>query len=155
MSEAMMEAVISRPRRALPGDLDPARALLAAAGLPVAGVDQHFDRFWAIDTTDGRLAGIAGAEQYGTTWLVRSLVVDPPHRSRGVGSTLLAAVLDEARRQAAESVYLLTTDAQHFFAAVGFREVPRAAAPGALQASEELRGACPDTATLMRLEFTR
>lgn len=149
------EAVVSHARRALPGDLAPARALLAAAGLPLAGVDQHFDRFWAIETADGRLAGIAGMEHYGTTWLVRSLVVDPVHRGRGVGGALLAAVLDEARRHAAEAVYLLTTDAQHFFAAVGFREVPRAAAPTALQASEELRGACPDTATLMRLEVAR
>jgi amino-acid N-acetyltransferase len=151
----MTEAVVSRPRRALPGDLGPSRALLAEAGLPLAGVEQHFDRFWAIDTADGRLAGIAGTERYGPTWLVRSLVVDPDHRRRGVGSTLLVAVLDEARSHAAESVYLLTTDAQPFFAAVGFREVPRAAAPAALQASEELRGACPDTATLMRLEVAR
>jgi amino-acid N-acetyltransferase len=151
----MTEAVVSRPRRALPGDLGPSRALLAEAGLPLAGVDQHFDRFWAIDTADGRLAGIAGTEHYGTTWLVRSLVVDPAHRGEGVGGALLAAVLDDARRHAAEAVYLLTTDAQHYFAAVGFREVPRAAAPVALQSSEELRGACPETATLMRLEVAR
>ena len=151
----MTQAVVSRPRRALPRDLAPARALLEAAGLPLAGVDQHFERFWAIDTADGRLAGIAGTEHYGTTWLVRSLVVDPAQRGQGVGGALLASVLDEARRQAAESVYLLTTDAQHFFAAVGFREIPRTAAPAALQASEELRGACPDTATLMRLEVAR
>jgi amino-acid N-acetyltransferase len=149
------EAVISRPRRAVPGDLSGARALLAAAGLPLAGVDRHFERFWAIDTTDGRPAGIAGTGRYGATWLLRSLAVDPAHQGRGLGSALLAAVVDEAGRHGAEAVYLLTTDAQHYFAARGFREVPRAAAPIALETSEELRGACPDTATLMRLEVAR
>ena len=34
----------------------------------------------------------------------------------------------------------------------GFIAIARSAAPSALLASEELRGACPDTATLMRLE---
>jgi len=49
---------------------------------------------------------------------------------------------------------LLTNDADDFFAARGFRVVPRAAVPDPQQASEELRGACPDSATLIRLELS-
>jgi amino-acid N-acetyltransferase len=87
--------------------------------------------------------------------LLRSLVVDPALRSHGIGSTLVSAVVKEAADVGAREVFLLTTDAQEFFAARGFTAVPRAAAPSALHASEELQGACPDTATLMRLEVAR
>lgn len=148
----MTATVAATPRRARRADLGPGRALLSAAGLPLAGVEEHFDNFWTLEAADRRLAGIAGAERYGSNWLLRSLVVDPALRGQGFGSALLAAVLGEARRLGVQGIYLLTTDARDFFAARGFTAVPRAAAPAALQASEELRGACPDTATLMRME---
>lgn len=151
----MTATVAAPPRRARRADLDPARDLLRAAGLPRAGVDEHFHRFWTVDAADGRLAGLAGTECYGSTWLLRSLVVDPAFRGHGLGTALLATVLGEARQLGAREIFLLTTDAHDFFAARGFREVPRATAPTALQASEELRGACPETATLMRLEVAR
>lgn len=151
----MTALVASAPRRVRRTDLPSARGLLRAAGLPLAGVEEHLDRFWTVHGGDGRLAGLAGAERYGTTWLVRSLVVDVAFRGQGIGSALLVAVLGEARQLGAREIFLLTTDAHDFFAARGFTAVPRAAAPIALRASEELRGACPDTATLMRLEVAR
>jgi amino-acid N-acetyltransferase len=104
---------------------------------------------------DGRLAGVAGAERHGPAWLVRSLAVDPGFRGHGVGTGLLVAVLGEARQLGVRQVFLLTADAHDFFAARGFIAVARSAAPTALLASEELRGGCPDTAMLMRLEFAR
>ncbi|MGH2947529.1 MAG: arsenic resistance N-acetyltransferase ArsN2, partial [Solirubrobacteraceae bacterium] len=152
---AMTVPVATAPRRARRADLAPARALLRSAGLPLAGVDEHFDGFWTLHAADNRLAAVAGSERYGPTWLLRSLAVDPSFRGQGSGSALLAAVLAEARERGAREIFLLTTDADDFFAARGFRAVPRAAAPGALHASEELQGACPDSATLMRLEVAR
>jgi N-acetylglutamate synthase-like GNAT family acetyltransferase len=143
------------PGRARRADLASARDLLQSAGLPLGGVDEHFDGFWTVHVADNRLAGVAGSERYGATWLLRSLAVDPSFRGQGIGSDLLAAVVAEARQLGARAIFLLTTDADDFFAERGFRVVPRAAAPDALQASEELRGACPDTATLMRLEVSR
>src|SRR5687767_13750913 len=139
----------SSPRAARPQDLEPARTLVGAAGLPLAGLEEHFAGFWALDAPDGGLAGVAGAERYGAAWLLRSLVVDPALRGRGHGRALLATVLAEARRRGVREVLLLTIDAQPFFAEHGFTEVSRAAAPPALRASAELNGACPDSATLM------
>jgi N-acetylglutamate synthase-like GNAT family acetyltransferase len=150
----MAGPVTASPRAARPQDLEPARVLVGAAGLPLAGLDEHFAGFWALDGPDGSLAGVAGAERYGAAWLLRSLVVDPALRSRGHGRALLATVLAEARRRGVREVLLLTTDAQPFFAEHGFTELPRAAAPPALRASAELSGACPESATLMRLEVT-
>lgn len=148
----MTGVITSAPRAARREDLGPARALLRDAGLPLAGFEEHFAGFWILDASDGALAGLAGAERYGDAWLVRSLVVTPAFQGRGHGRRLLEAVLTEASRAGAREVFLLTTDAQRFFAAQGFNQVPRAIAPAALQASAELRGACPDNATLMRLE---
>lgn len=99
------------------------------------------------------LVGVAGAERYGATWLLRSLVVAPQFRGRGHGSALVASVLAEAGRAGIGEVFLLTTDAQPFFAARRFQEVARDAVPAALRSSAELQGACPATATLMRLEI--
>jgi N-acetylglutamate synthase-like GNAT family acetyltransferase len=141
------------PRRARRSDIASARGLVAAAGLPLAGLDEHFDALRAVEAADGRLIGLAGTERYGTTWLLRSLVVDLAFRGRGIASALLGVVIDEARQLGADEIFLLTTDAHDFFAARGFSAVSRTLAPGALQASEELRGACPETATLMRLEL--
>jgi N-acetylglutamate synthase-like GNAT family acetyltransferase len=150
----MTVPVATAPRRARRADLASARALLRSAGLPLAGVEEHFDGFWTVHATHHRLAGVAGSERYGASWLLRSLAVDPSFRGHGIGSALLATFVGEARRLGARAILLLTTDADDFFAARGFRVVPRAAAPDALRASEELRGACPDSATLMRLEVS-
>ena len=150
----MSVPVVSRPRRARPADLTQARELLRSAGLPVAGVDEHFESFWTVRNA-GRIVGVVGAERYGATWLLRSLVVDPGFRGDGIGGALLAAVVAEARRLGVHALFLLTMDAQEFFAARGFTSVSRADAPVALRESEELRGACPDSATLMRFEVAR
>jgi N-acetylglutamate synthase-like GNAT family acetyltransferase len=151
----MTVAASTAPRRARRADLAFARELLQSAGLPLAGVEEHFDGFWTVHAADDGVAGVAGSERYGASWLLRSLAVDPSFRGQGVGSALLGAVLAEARERGARAIFLLTTDAADFFAAHGFSTIPRAAVPGALQASEELRGACPDSATVMRLEVAR
>jgi N-acetylglutamate synthase-like GNAT family acetyltransferase len=150
----MTSLAVSAPQRARSVDRRSARRLLRTAGLLDAGLDEHFDGFWSVRTADGRPVGLAGTERYGATWLLRSLVVDPEYRGQRIGDALVSAVLDEARHGGARQVFLLTTDAQAFFAAHGFTTVPRASAPSALRASEQLRGACPDTATLMRWEAT-
>ena len=150
----MTVAAATAPRRARRADLASASDLLQSAGLPLAGVNEHFDGFWT-HAADNRLAGVAGSERYGARWLLRSLAVDPSFRGQGMGSALLAAVVAEARQLGAREIFLLTNDAHDFFVAHGFSTIQRAALPGALQVSEELRGACPDSATLMRLEVAR
>jgi N-acetylglutamate synthase-like GNAT family acetyltransferase len=151
----MTVAARTAPRRACRADLASARELLQSAALPLAGLDEHFDGFWTLHAADDGLAGVAGSERYGATWLLRSLAVDPSSRGQGIGSALLAAVVADARQRGARAIFLLTTDAADFFAAHGFSTIPRATVPGVLQASEELRGACPDTATVMRLEVAQ
>lgn len=49
------------------------------------------------------------------------------------------------------TLYLLTTSAEAYFRRFGFESLARDQAVPALEASEELRGACPASAVLMRI----
>ena len=70
-----------------------------------------------------------------------------------MGSALVAHLLIEATSQKLRAVYLLTTTADAYFPRFGFETIERSELDPALQASEELRGACPDTAVCMRLRI--
>lgn len=50
-------------------------------------------------------------------------------------------------------MYLLTTTAENYFPAFGFRPVDRSAVPTELMASPEFQGACPASAIVMRKEL--
>jgi len=136
-------------RRAEPADLGRIEALLASAALPVAGVAEHLGAFFVADE-EGRITAAAGLEAYGDVALLRSVAVAPEAAGAGLGSTLTRLALAEARARGAREVYLLTTTAERFFPRFGFSPVARAALPGALGASHELRGACPASAIAMR-----
>jgi len=126
-------------------------ALLASAELPTAGFAAHLGS--ALVARDGAtVAGCVALELYGDEVLLRSLVVSPAERGTRLGERLTAAVLDLARERGARRVWLLTTTAERFFPRFGFERVERSALPPALDASAELRGACPASAVAMRLD---
>jgi amino-acid N-acetyltransferase len=138
--------VAIRPAR--PDDLAAVSDLLSAAGLPLAGVPEAFGEF-VVAESEGRAVGAAGLERHGDVGLLRSVVVVPAYRRTGLGGTLTERILTRARNEHLKSVYLLTTTAAGFFPRLGFHRIERAALPAALNTSEELRGACPDTAVAM------
>jgi amino-acid N-acetyltransferase len=139
-------------RGAQPPDRSAVEALLAAAGLPTEGVDEHLDSFF-VEDDGGRVVGAVGLELYGEDGLLRSVVVAGSARGAGLGSTLTRRALDEARARGVRTVYLLTTTAEAFFPRFGFERTTREDIPERLQASRELRGACPSTAVAMRLRM--
>ncbi len=133
-------------------DLAAVSALLTTAGLPVAGVAESFGEF-VVAEADGRQVAAAGLERHGDVGLLRSVVVDPAFRGAGLGASLTERILARAQQQRLKSVYLLTTTAADFFPRLGFHRIERAELPSAINESEELQGACPDTATVMVLEL--
>lgn len=135
-------------RRARPEDRPRVDELLAAERLPLAGVADHFENYLVAVTAQG-LVGAVGLERYGDVALLRSAVVTPEARGRGVGALLATRVLQEAAAKGVRRVFLLTTTAAAYFEALGFRRTARDQVPAALSASEELSGACPDSAVLM------
>jgi N-acetylglutamate synthase-like GNAT family acetyltransferase len=137
------------------GDLADVLALLADAGLPAIGVADRFPRGFLVARApeDGVLAGVAGVETHGRVGLLRSVAVRADRRGTGLGQELGRAAVALARAEGLAELYLLTTTAEGFFPRLGFQPVARTELPAELEASEELRGACPASAAAMRLRL--
>jgi amino-acid N-acetyltransferase len=134
-------------------DLPDIVALLEASALPVAGIDAHVET--ALVARDAeRLLGCAAVEVYGQAGLLRSVAVDAERRGEGLGERLTKAALELARERGVRNIYLLTTTASHFFPRFGFTAISRTELDPALERSEELRGACPETALAMRASLS-
>jgi amino-acid N-acetyltransferase len=139
-------------RRAEPADWPAIAALLRAAQLPLDGAETHLDAFVVAAREDGAITGAGGLELYGEVALLRSLVVEP--RGTGLGSSLVARLIEDARTAGVRDLVLMTTTASGFFPRFGFAATTREAVPEALRASEEFRGACPASATVMHLRLS-
>lgn len=140
-------------RRARPDDRPRVDELLASERLPLEGVGDHFANYLVAVTAEG-LVGVIGLERYGDVGLLRSAVVAPPARARGVGALLAERLMQEAAARGTKHVYLITTTAAAYFERLGFRRVPREQLPAELAASAELRGACPDDAICMMRDLS-
>jgi amino-acid N-acetyltransferase len=127
-------------------------SLLVRAGLPLAGVGETLPRFLVAEHA-GRIVGAVGLEEYGAVGLLRSAVIDPDYRGTGLGATLVVRLLEEARQHGVAALFLLTTTAEEYFPRFGFQRITRDELPAALEQSPELRGACPASATVMKLEL--
>lgn len=139
-------------RPAGPGDFNSVTALLAEAGLPLAGLAPELPHFFVVER-DGRIAGAAGLERYGSAALLRSVVVAPSLQGTGLGQRLVEQVLDSARADGIRQVFLLTTTAAQWFPRFGFAPGEGGEVPEAMRASAEFSGACPASAVLMRLRL--
>jgi amino-acid N-acetyltransferase len=132
---------------ATPADLAAISDLIAAAGLPLAGLDDAALVLRAEEA--GALVGTVALERHGTgdatAFLLRSAAVAPAWRGRGLGAALTAAALAHVDAAGAP-VALLTETAAGYFPRFGFVPVDRERLPAALAASAELQGACPASA---------
>ena len=145
-----MSRRISRPvlRAPLHSDVAVAKQLLSAAGLPVA--DVSIDRLALIAEQDGVVGGLIGLEQFENVGLLRSLVIAKEYRSGGLGSLLVEALEQLAIEEKIGELWLLTIDANGWFARLGYTEQVRELAPAAIQQTEEFSSLCPGGAVLMK-----
>ena len=139
-------------RAATPADLPQILDLLTNTSLPLAGVETHLDGFLLAFWRDA-LAGCGALESYGGTALLRSVAVAAGLRDAGLGAQLVTRLLENARKTGTRSVLLLTTTASAYFERFGFETTCRAETPLAVLASAEFQGACPASATVMRLDL--
>ena len=135
-------------RPARESDLAGVLGQLRQAGLPLEGVEEHFAHFLVAEAGPD-LLGAIGMEVYGSEALLRSAVVTPDWRGRGVGTMLHDALVECAASLGVTRIVLLTTTAEAFFARRGFRTIPAASIGGPLRMSSEFQGACPSTAVCM------
>jgi len=129
-------------------------ALLRASDLPAADLtDSHMEHFFFCGPAAMPTA-LVGVELCGANALLRSLVVQPEHRSAGLGAALVEHAEMYARSRGARAVYLLTTTAESFFARRGYAVANRASAPAEIASTREFAGICPASSAFMvkRLE---
>lgn len=125
------------------------QGLLALCHLPGDDIVPAYLADFLVAQEGGQDIGVAGLQVLGPCALVRSVAVHPDHRARGLGARLLAAVEQRASRHGTRQLYLLTNDAQAFFAGRGYAEVSRDAAPAELRACSQFRSSGCGAATLM------
>jgi N-acetylglutamate synthase-like GNAT family acetyltransferase len=135
-------------RAATVGDEQTLAALLSAEGLPAAEFAERSTHFEVIDDGDAVIAA-AGLESHGAAALLRSVVVAPAHRGRGLARRLTELMVERARDLGHESLYIRTMDADAYFAGHGFTVVAREDAPEAIRRCRQFREQCPDSAVLM------
>lgn len=133
-------------------DMRAIAALLRAAELPHDDIGPHVANFFVARAGDGAIAGAAGAEVCGADALLRSLVVAAEWRGAGLGSRLVATLDDTAARWGVRRWWLLTTTAEAFFTARGFRVADRDEAPEAIRRTKQFDGGCCCSAICMTRE---
>jgi amino-acid N-acetyltransferase len=130
-------------------DFSSVRDLLIAARLPIEDLNSAPAlRFWVAED-QGRIIGAIGLEARGTAGLLRSLVVEPFHRQRGLGSNLAAMLEREALATGIDVLVLLTQTAEAFFERHGYQVADRDHVPDEIKQSAEFQLLCPSSAICM------
>jgi amino-acid N-acetyltransferase len=120
---------------------------LTIAGLPTGDLEGSA-RHFALDD-DRQLVGFGGLEGDGPDQMIRSIVVPLWLRGRGFGQAVVEGLVQQARSDGAERLWLLTTSADAFFSGLSWRATDRAHAPESVRASRQFAEECPSSAVLM------
>ncbi|MRU54153.1 amino-acid N-acetyltransferase [Pseudomonas gessardii] len=124
------------------------RDALKSADLPSDDIDLPGRTFFEF-TLDSETVAWGGFETHGTNGLLRSLVVEPAYRSKGVGAEMLRVIEAIAAGQGIARFHLLTTTASGFFERQGYALNQRGSAPSLISQTEQFRGLCPSAACYM------
>lgn len=138
-------------RNANESDWPTIRDALSATDLPIDDLSPAaLGDFRIAEADDGRWCGAAAVQRCGDAGLLRSVIVSHAGRGAGLGRQIVA----DAERQALEAgileLWLLTIDADAFFAKLGYETMARYQAPAAVGKSAEFASLCPGTAVPMR-----
>jgi N-acetylglutamate synthase-like GNAT family acetyltransferase len=123
--------------------------LLQLANLPTEDITPEMLEHFLTAHAGHTLVGAAGVEVLGETGLLRSVAVEEAQRGTGLGKRLVEAAEEHAREAGVRELYLLTTDAEDFFASQGYRSVTRDQAPAAIKATAQFSELCPSSSSLM------
>ena len=135
-------------------DLPALTELLLAAGLPADDCAAPQNQFFGI-FEDHELLAAGGIETAGSYSLLRSLVVAPPYRGRGLARSLTDHLLARLRARRCSAVYLLTETAAAYFEKIGFEKVARDRVPAAIAATRQFADLCPDSADCLMMPLAQ
>lgn len=112
--------------------------LLAVAELPTEDLTtEKLQEFLVARRQDDTVIGTVGIEVHNDLGLLRSLVVHPLHRKRGLGKLLLNELESFTQKRGVTALYLLTITAADFFLGLGYQVTSREAVPTVIADSEE------------------
>ena len=109
-------------RRSTRTDIAAVGDLLRAADLTLAGLTDPSLDLWVLKDDSGAIAGTAGIEwsRTGSDVLLRSVVVTPFLRGRGLGEALARHALDRAHGEGARRAWLFSAQQGSFWQRLGF-----------------------------------
>lgn len=148
MSAELPPGVRFRP--ATTSDVPQVEALLGEAAAHAVTAGPGIAAFVVADSPSGPIAAIA-LEIFGADAFIRSVCVHPEWRGKGVGTALVEHVLTEAAMEAVDSVYVLSSAADRFFARFGFVRISWSEMPFTVTRTLSQRGAAVPGATAMQL----
>jgi amino-acid N-acetyltransferase len=137
-------------RPARPADLPAVLALLGQSGLPVDDLREGLPALFFIAEDGGTIVAGGGIERLGEYGLLRSLAVAGSLRGSGLGRHLVECCEAAARTAGLDTLYLLTTSADAFFAHLGYEVVARDRVPASVTAHAQFRSLCPASAKCLR-----
>jgi amino-acid N-acetyltransferase len=144
---------VAKVIRAGAQDLIAIRALLEHSGLPTSDLDSARPDFVVI-RQNGEVIAAGALQRFGSSAILRSVVVAPDRRGRGLGQAAVSELERLARATHINQLVLLTQTAAEFFAHRGYRVIERSSAPQDMQRSDEFRSLCPSSATCMAKSLT-
>jgi amino-acid N-acetyltransferase len=139
---------VAELRGAAEADLAAIRALLEQAGLPTSDLETSEPTFTVLHE-HGAVVAAGALQRFGSSALLRSVVVTPDRRGAGLGGIIVHELENGAAAVRIHRLFLLTQTAREFFAHRGYRVIERSGAPQDVQGSEEFRSLCPTSATCM------
>ncbi|MDA4111026.1 MAG: GNAT family N-acetyltransferase [Thaumarchaeota archaeon] len=113
------------------------------------GVDDS--GFWVAKNVEDKLIGAVGLETWGNQGLLRSLVVEKSYRGLGVGRSLVLHTVELARKRKLKELFLITEAVKDYYLKFGFEVLERNNVEGQVLGSAEFRGACLESADVMRI----
>ena len=124
---------------------------LAAEGLPVSDLSAaSMAQFWVAASPKAQFVGAVAVERHSDVGLLRSLIVVPEARGRGVAGRLIEHAERSVQALGIRELWLLTIDADKYFETRGYLTQTRDAAPPAIAATPEFSDLCPANAVLMK-----
>ncbi len=125
------------------------RRLLRVCHLTEAGVAEQLHHVRVV-RHEGQPIGMAMLERYAEGGLLRSVAVDPAWQGQGIGTLLVTALIEEARKEGIPQVFLLTETAAGFFARLGFEPITRETVPPSVRQASQFTHLCPASSRVMR-----
>ena len=124
--------------------------LLNGAELPIEDhTSQKMKNFMVARHKDGSIIGVVGVEMYQGSGLLRSLVIHPSYRGKGLGSRLTRKIESYAWQNGIKTLYLLTMTAADFFPKIGYEITQRDKVPESIVKTEEFKNVCPVSAVCL------